>query len=126
MIQCNDDADEVAGGGERPLCEKLPGNVRVKIFQGPSVKLVGAFEVHRLALDDPDQLERRGEGITPPIINLTCSFATEQFYYNEVRQAPLPNSFPDHTVVPRLHLPNLELGRSAAEQGRRPKQGGEI
>ena len=34
----------------------------------------GAIELHRLAVEDPAQLERRKEEIMVAIVNATCSF----------------------------------------------------
>ena len=128
--QCNDDdhyddepADEVAGGGggERPLGEKLPGQCQVKTSWGETRWLHGGIELHRLAVEAFDQLERRADEINEENINSTCSFYGG--YYEEVSQAPLPNSSPGDATVPRLPGQSLGLGAPAAEQGRRSKQG---
>ena len=84
----------------------------------------GAIELHRLAVEDPAQLERRKEEITVGIINATCS--ADDGEYREVSQAPLPKSPPGHVTVSRLLLQSLGLGAPAAEQGCRSKQGDEI
>ena len=101
----------------------MPANFEVKTPHGKTFKLSGAIELHRLAVDDPAQLERRKEEITAAIINTTCSMALDDVLYKEVRQAPLPNSFPGDVTVDRLLLESLGLGAAAAEQGRRSKQG---
>ena len=79
-------------------------------------KLSGAIELHRLTLEDPAQLKRRGEEITAAIINSTCSSADGK--HKEVRQAPLPNSSPGDATVPCLPVQSLVLSAAAAEQGR--------
>ena len=122
--------DEVAGGGEQALGEKLPDSIKVKSPQGFTCKLTdGAIELHRLAMEDPVQLRRRAEEITVDIINATCSITPDDGYYGdilkEVRQAPLQNCSSGDTTVPRLLLQSLGLSDSAAEQGRRSKQGNE-
>ena len=84
----------VAGGDERPLDEKLPDNFEFEVKETilvSSCELTGAIELHRLVLDDPDQLKRRKEEITEAMINATCSIALDDGYIiEEVRQAPLP------------------------------------
>ena len=124
--QCNDDdhyddepADEVAAGGggvgERPLGEKLPGQCQVKTSWGETRWLHGGIELHRLAVEDFDQLERRADEINEENLNSTCS--DNDGYYKEVSQTPLPNSSPGDATVPRLPVPSLGLGTPAAEQG---------
>ena len=56
-----------AGGIERPLNEKLPDKYVVK-----SIEITGGIELHRLAVEDFAQLERRSEEITGEIINKGC------------------------------------------------------
>ena len=74
-------ASDVTGGGVRPLGEKLPDNFKVKApggsTRGTTYKLTGAIELHRLALEDFAQLERRAEQINEVIINTTCSINDE-------------------------------------------------
>ena len=70
--------------------EKLPGNFEVKHLLGGTYKLSGAIELHRLALEDPAQLERRKEEITTAILNSTCSITRDHrrddgYVYKEVR-----------------------------------------
>ena len=114
--------NKIAGGGELPLDKKLPGNFEVKSPRGvwgDTWKLTGAIELHRLAWEDPAQLERRKEEITSAIIDATCSMTFhEKDIYKEVRQTPLPNSSPGDATVPCLLLRSLGLGAAAAEQGR--------
>ena len=118
--------DEVAGGYEQALGEKLPAHFEVKSPLGFTYELTGVMELHRLVLEDPDQLRRRAEEITVDIINATCSITRDdEFVFKEVRQAPLQNCSPDDTPVPRLLVQSLGLGAPATEQGRRSKQGGE-
>ena len=91
--------EEVAGGGELPLDEKLPDICECEFedpISGDTCDLTGAIELHRLALEDPVQLERRAEEITVEIINSTCSMTHYVGWYKEVRQVPLLN-----TYVPR-------------------------
>ena len=111
-----------AGGGERPLGEKLPNGFEFKSAWGDTYKLTGrAIELHRLAVEDFDQLERRADEIKEENINATCSFVDRP--YKEVRQAPLQNSSPGHSTIPRLLVQCLGLGAPAAQQGRRSQQG---
>ena len=70
----------------------MPANFEVKTPWGHTWKLSGAIELHRLALEDRAQLERREEEITAEIIDATCSMTIDDGYiHNEVKQAPLPN-----------------------------------
>ena len=75
--------DEVAGGGERLLDEKLPDDFKVEAISrflwGLSLTN-GAIELHRLAWQDPAQLERRKEEITVEIINATCSMTCDDVW----------------------------------------------
>ena len=100
---------------------KLPNNYEVKIGGGTCKLSDGALELHRLAVEDSAQLERRKEEITVAIVNATCSF--KDGLLKEVSQAPLPNSSPGHGPGARLQPRRLGLGAPAAEQGRRSKQG---
>ena len=111
--------------GERPLGEKVPDGFDVKNNARGTWKLTGGIELHWLAVEDYDQLERRAAEINEENVNSTCSAhdGVNEEYYKEVSQAPLPNSSPGDATVPRLPLPSLGLGAPAAEQGRRSKQG---
>ena len=82
-------ADKVTGGGgERPLGEKLPDGFEVKDSDGETWNLTGAIELHRLVLQDYDQLKKRKNEITRKIIDSTC--AVDVDYYKEVSHPPLP------------------------------------
>ena len=70
----------------RPLCENLPDktNLTVTYKKGKKGKetvtsiishlVTGAIELHRLAVLDFDELERRKDEITEDIVNATCSY----------------------------------------------------
>ena len=107
--------------GERPLGEKVPDGFDVRDRDGQPWKQIGGMELHRLVLEDFDQLERRADEINRENVNSRCSF--RDGYYEEVSQTPLPNSSPGDATVPGLQLQSLGLGAPAAEQGRRSKQG---
>ena len=82
-------ADQVTGGGgERPLGEKLPDGFEVKDSDGETWNLTGAIELHRLVLQDYDQLKQRKDEITRKIIDSTCE--VDDGFYKEVSQPPLP------------------------------------
>jgi hypothetical protein len=72
-----------ATGGERPLGEKLLDDFEIKTPGGDTWKTGGAIELHRLALQDYNQLERRAAEITEENINVTCSL--HDGFYKEVR-----------------------------------------
>ena len=116
--------DKVAGGGGRPLAEKLPDNFGFKAPDGFTYKLPdgfpyrlsGALEVHRLAVEN--KLKGREAELTEEIINATC---TNDGYYKEVSESPCSQSSPGHATVPRLPLPVLGVGGAAAEQRRQPQ-----
>ena len=93
----------------------MPAYFEVKHQWAQTFELTGAIELHRLAVADPSQLERRKEEITMAIINSTCSSADGK--QKEVRQAPLPNSSSGDATLPGLHVQSLGLGVAAAEQG---------
>ena len=87
-------ADKVTGG-ERPLGEKLPDGFEAKLrWGGPyfTWNLTGALELHRLVVEDYDQLEKRKEEITSTIIDSTCAMDDGYFHktFKEVSQPPLP------------------------------------
>ena len=89
-------ADKVTGGGgERPLGEKLPDGFEVKDDEGETYNLTGAIELHRLVLQDYDQLKKRKDEITRKIIESTCAVDDEyDGHYKEVSQPPLPPFLP--------------------------------
>ena len=100
----------------RQLGEKLPNNVELEVKEGDTVKLTGAIELHRLAVEDLEQLKKRAEEINEAIVNATCSVDDGDVI--EVRQeTPPPLFFPGHTVDARLQVQSLGLGAPAAEQG---------
>ena len=83
-------ADKVTGG-ERPLGEKLPDGFEVKRRNGSPWNLTGAIELHRLVLEDYDQLKKQKDEITKTIIDSTCAIDDEHDgHYKEVIQMPLP------------------------------------
>ena len=79
--------DNLAGGGDRPLGEKLPDRFEVKYPDGRSFYLTNGLELHRLVLEDYDQLERRSKELDKKIIDAKCSDA----FIKEVSE-PLPLS----------------------------------
>ena len=84
-------ADKVTGGGgERPLGEKLPDGFVVKDNGGDQWNLTGAIELHRLVLEDYDQLKKRKDEITRKIVDSTCAVDADDEFYKEVSQSPLP------------------------------------
>ena len=118
-------SDELAGGGEQPLCKPLPRDYMFNkentcgdmLMLGP-----GAIELHRCVLEDNDRLERRPQEINDEFVNAVCSVNGR--YYNEVSDAllsPLPS--PGHAVVARLLLQSLGLGDPTAVHGRGSKHG---
>ena len=110
---------KIAGGGEKSLDKKLPGGFEVK-DQYSTYNLTGAIELHRLALGDYDQLERRAGDLKAELINSTCTVDG----YKEVSQPILPFS-PGDATVSCLLVPKVGHGALAPEQGRRSQQGGE-
>ena len=90
---------------------------------GPTWNLTGAIELHRLALEDYAQLERRAGELKAEFINSTCT--SGDGHTKEVSQPILPFS-PGDATVPRLLRLCLGLGALAPEQGRRSKQAGEM
>ena len=75
------------GGGERPLGKKLPDGFKFKDSDGEPWNLTGAIELHRLVLQDYDQLKKRKNEITRKIIDSTCAIDVD--FYKEVSQPPL-------------------------------------
>ena len=59
----------------RQLSEKLPDNIELEVKKddGDAVKLTGATELHRLAVEDLERLKKRAEEINTAFINATCS-----------------------------------------------------
>ena len=101
MINDDDEqpADQVTGGGgeseERPLGEKLPDGFEVQHLDGVTLRLTGAIELHRLAVDY-NQLKKRKNEITSTIIDSKCSVdesstsSTDYYnHYKEVSQPPI-------------------------------------
>ena len=74
----------IAGGGDRPLGEKLPDDFEVKDADGDTYSLTNGLELHRLVLEDYDQLERRSKELDKKIINAKCSSG----YIKELREPP--------------------------------------
>ena len=106
----------------RQLSEKLPDNIELEVKKHDSnaVKLTGAIELHRLAVEDLDQLKKRVDEINAEIVNATCSVDDGDLL--EVSQS-LPSIFsPGHTFDACLQAQSLGLSTPAAEQGRRSKQ----
>ena len=80
------------GGGERPLDEKLPDGIEVQ-DKWNKWNLTGAIELHRLVLQDHDQLKKRKDEITKTLIDSTCAvdkYDDYESHYKEVSQPPLP------------------------------------
>ena len=76
--------DSIVGGGDRPLGEKLPDDFEVKTPDGYIYHLTNGLELHRLVLEDYDQLERRSKELDKKIIDAKCSFGN----INEVSEPP--------------------------------------
>ena len=101
-INDDDDDDEQPAdkvtGGERPLGEKLPDGFEVKAKgdEGSIIgtyTLTGAIELHRLVLEDYDQLKKQKDEITKTIIDSTGAIDGDDesdFHYKEVSLPPLP------------------------------------
>ena len=107
----------IGGRGERPLGEKLPDGFTVRnkerrtrrqrqrnkgswLLYRPW-KLNGAIELHRLAVEDYEQLEKQKDEITSGIINSACSgqpltTRRRKIPFEGVSQPPLP-------LIPRSH-----------------------
>ena len=93
MINYDDDDEQPADkvtGGERPLGEKLLDGFEFKDDEGETYNLTGAIELHRLVLEDYDQLKTRKDEITKTIIDLTCAIDDDYYHFKEVSQMPLP------------------------------------
>ena len=65
--------DNLAGGGDRPLGEKLSDRFEVKFPDGRTWPFTNGLELHRLVLEDYDQLERRSKELDKKIIDAKCS-----------------------------------------------------
>ena len=76
--------DNLAGGGDRPLGERLPDRFEVKASWGGTEYLTNGLELHRLVVEDYDQLERRSKELDKKIIDAKCSTK----YSNEVSEPP--------------------------------------
>ena len=85
---------KVAEGGRRFLAEKLPDNLEFKL-QDYFIRLSGALELHRLALQD--KLKGREAELTEDIINATC---TVNGCYKEVSESPRSLLFSPPQVTP--------------------------
>ena len=83
-IEAESNFDNLAGGGDRPLGEKLPDGFEFKDPKDFSYPLTNGLELHRLVLQDCDQLERRSKELDKKIIDSKCSYG----YYNEVSEPP--------------------------------------
>ena len=88
-FECN--VDNIAGGGDRPLGENLPDRFKVTASNGKSQFLTNGLELHRLVVEDCDQLERRSKELNKKIIDAKCS----DVLINEVSE---PTSLP---LLPR-------------------------
>ena len=85
--------EEVAGGRERTLSEKVPDSFEVKTqtqtkrapIITPGVHLTGAMEIHRLTVEN--KLMGREAELTVDIINATCTM-DGWTNYKEVIQSP--------------------------------------
>ena len=98
-FDCNN--DNLAGGGDRPLGEKLPDG-----FKYGSWHLTNGLELHRLVVEDYNQLERRSKELDKKIIDAKCS--DEKL--KEVSE-PLPPSLssPVDATVARLLFQRHQL-----------------
>ena len=89
MFSCNN--DNLAGGGDRPLGEKLPYGYEVEEPLGLEWQIANGLELHRLVLEDYDQLERRSKELDKKIIDAKCS-------YGGLKEVSEPPSLP---LLPR-------------------------
>ena len=83
IIEAECNGDNLAGGGDRPLGEKLPDRFEVKDPDGIIWWHTNGLELHRLVLEDYDQLERRSKELDKKIIDAKCSTK----YRNEVSES---------------------------------------
>ena len=65
--------DILAGGGDRPLGEKLSDRFEVKFPDGRTWPFTNGLELHRLVVEDYNQLERRSKELDKKIIDAKCS-----------------------------------------------------
>ena len=72
-LEAESNFDNLVGGGGRPLGEKLPDGFEVKTPSGYTWTLTNGLELHRLVLEDYDQLERRSKELDKKIIDAKCS-----------------------------------------------------
>ena len=84
IIEAECNGDNLAGGGDWPLGEKLPDGFEVKDPDGSTSPLTNALELHRLVVEDYNQLERRSKELDKKIIDAKCSFEA----LNEVSEPP--------------------------------------
>ena len=76
IIEAECNVDYLAGGGDRPLGEKLPDRYEVKASNGYTGTLTNGLELHRLVVEGYDQLERRSKELDKKIIDAKCSEGT--------------------------------------------------
>ena len=90
---------EVAGGSGGLLSEKLPDKSKLEVMfkKGKKGKetvttithfVTGAIELHRLAVLDFEELQKRKDEITEDIVNATCSY--DDGFHTEVMMGGLP------------------------------------
>ena len=84
IIEAECNVDNLAGGGDRPLGEELHDGFEVKDPYGSSFSLFDGLELHRLVVEDYDQLERRSKELDKKIIDAKCSTK----FSNEVSEPP--------------------------------------
>ena len=86
IIEAECNGDNLAGGGDWPLGEKLPDRFVGKYPDGRSWPrpLTNGLELHRLVVEDYNQLERRCKELDKKIIDAKCSRGN----YNEVSEPP--------------------------------------
>ena len=116
-FDCN--GDNLAGGGDRPLGEKLPDRFEVKYLDGRTWTLINGIELHRLVMEDHDQLERRSKELDKKITNAKCS---DKVRNKEVSEPHPPSlSSPGDATVVGLQPQRHQL-RPPPSQPRRRSQ----
>ena len=80
--------DNLAGGGDRPLDEWLPDRFEIRDPDGYNEILTTGLELHRLVVEDYDQLERRSKELDKKIIDAKCSLGLDYDYLEEVSEPP--------------------------------------